>query len=125
MTKPTLETGNYEQNSQTRGKFGIKVFTFSQFPVRVKDPFVGVGRIPLLQGNNPPPDKGFHHMRRGKLGYPELLNTCNVPLHPLIDKGDRSPPFIGHRHQCPTLDRSLFMELNVKPLLTFLSITLY
>ena len=103
--------------SPNKGKFKIRAYTFNQFPVRVKDPFVGVGRILLLQGNNPPPDKGFYHMHHSKPSYSELLNKCNIFLHPLVDERDRPPPFIGHGHQRPTLDRALFMKLVLNHLL--------
>jgi hypothetical protein len=35
-------------------------------------------------------------------------------LHLLDDRADRSPPLIGHRHQCSAFDQALFMELDVE-----------
>ena len=54
-------------------------------------------------------------MCRDKPSCPELLNTLNMFLHPLIDERDRPPLFIGHGHQRPTLDRALSMKLDVEP----------
>jgi hypothetical protein len=84
--------------SPNKGKFEIRADTFDRFPIRINDPFVGVGRISLLQENNPPPKKGLHHMSHGKPGYPELLNTCNMFLHPCVDERDQPRHFIGHGH---------------------------
>ena len=95
----------------------MRALTFSRFLVRVKDPFVSVGWVSVLRGNNTPPNKGLDHMCCGKPSCPELLNACDVFLHPLGDFGDGPPFFIGHWHEHPPLDRALFVELDVKPFL--------
>jgi len=100
-------------------KLKTRALTFSRFPVRVKDPFVSLGRVPVLQGNNPPPNKGLNHVCCYKPGCPELLNTHDMFLHPLGNFRDGPPFFVGHEVGRPPLDRALFVELDVEPFLWY------
>jgi hypothetical protein len=105
-----------ETNTRIRTN-GKEVYTFGRFSVWVGHSFVRAGKVPVLQGNNPPSYKGVDHMGGCQPSLSKFPNTLDTAFHFVSNRGECLPYVTDNTHKAFSLDHTIIAKANIKPFL--------